>query len=1310
MLKKKNFIYRVTYLFELIILFTNVYSKVHQFSVVFPVNRNTTKVGLKINNKIVDLDDTDYPIWRGEYELDKKETYSYVSYSITDKNKIIKEENFKRLAQPSNMNSNQPLNEFFNRNDSIYNHPDLSTVVGNQITRNQNKYSELFSDNFISTIYLNGDISGYKDLENAHYTNSQNSPSLKVSATIITPYAVGKFENLLLEINALADNINTDIYFTTYYSNKYYFQKNHNPKKTSYFLSYKEYSLTQPQTSPTDKLYYNLFNKTSIQLVSTSSDNLMLRHNTDICNVMDVPSAQVGFTRVYFNNNPIGFYLIKENPNIDYFKNEFNTTEMYGQMNSHFSPMKYNGEFDLIETFPKLLINENIDSYANYWYQGIESPETFHSKNDLAKLFYMTENFNSLDQLKKNFNYDSFLKIMTIDYILNNQHGYLYNGTNYFLYYDKTKNQWNYHEGYFSSPLNDWSKNYIYTEFEEFRFIGKGKQDTRRPIFDNLMNYSSEKHNTRDYINYIVNNFFGTTLFLDRMDSIFNMVHADLKWDGSLEPILDKNNNQINKMSNIEKDYASLKIFIKKRRDEIIKSNRNINLFSIYSIFTNAFLISFIIIFIHLLYGVFINPFVWYFFSNKKTRLFPFTFFKLWLVALFELVIMIIISYFLIGSNLKFSYYKVLCRKIYNYIINNYATFSIPFITFNIICWLLLNRESFMILLGAPFVKWPSLNKKSLAIYNEMDSSSTIINDEEDDGFTLYSDTYDNSSASNNTIIFNNNSDSANNYSTHDRDSNGDKGINYNKHNSTDTNNSFININLGNDGIPNEEIGNVIEIDIVHGNKNKQSKIVSMYKSINHAFLIVCHNSSDVLPATLENLLKITTPMSIFIAENGSSPSEKQKMKEIVDRYSHHFRCTHPNYCGLNIIYANLNEGSKTLAQFCLINNLFWSGIDIKYISIIDDDVLIPENWVEEEILSYFKKDQNVKALAYPIIASNRREGIVSAFQNLEYIISMYSKKVHKDIGTVVFPSGAMSTWSTPFLLECLYRHDTVFRGDDLQLGLRLHTMYGKPQFCDPNELHDGNYKIEIAHVIIDTLVPRCYFHLKEYLPHFLGENMKDCDCGQYSLSRQRVAYWEPARHRFLFKFLYCLLHKCRWNHRATLTAKLFCFDFIISILNDYAFLVLLVFMFLMHSYLPALMIVCICIAISLISLDIFNLIIARNNPKIKLPFEVCVVFPIFYQILSTNFCRIATIIYTLSYYLPFVRTNDSIKERALKRDISNMTIPDIITIPDSEKAIANVSEVTEFLAFKKKMKYQNRKIQIFKKYKPTKENETKEE
>jgi len=835
--------------------FIGVYAKF--FNVVASVNRNVTTVGLKFNNKIFELDDTDYPIWKGEYDLDKSVPYHYVYYRVEDKNKIIEEEElFERFVQPldKGSDSEEVLNEFFNKS-SIYQHPALSTTSSTlqKIGIHQDNDSELFSDQFISSIYLTGDINKFKNLERAHRVDEPNIPSLNVSATIITPYSVRRYKDLLLEINPFADLINTDIYFTTYYSNKYYFRNHNNPKKSSYFLSYKNYSRSfEPLSSsqnntynsnsdrfnttsiPLDDLddsyngnnnrfnktsvslddFYNsstnqfnktgvplddsyssnsnLFNKRSIQLLSNSIDNLMLRNKmyTDICNLLEIPSAQVAFTRVYFNDIPLGFYLIKENPTTDYFKEKFHTSEWYGQMNSQYSPMNDVGDFNLKQSNrnsnknlkkSKLLNNSTTDNYSNYWYQGEENPKKFHSKEDLVSLFQLFESPTSLNDIQKHFETHTFLKTMALDYIVNNQHGYLYNGTNYFLYYDTKKNKWNYHEGYYSSPFNNWSQNDTYMDYENFRFVGKGRHDTGRPAFDYLMNFSNEKEEFNKYLKFIFYNFFGTEIFFKRLESLFEMIRDDLEWNILIESmdqvtnttvLTDGGNSQKRKILSIGEDFTTLKKSMVEKQKKMIEMYGNIDLFSIYSLFIVAFLVALVVIFIHLFLAVFINPLVWRF-SNKKSRVLLSTYIKLWIIALILLLIVTVSVYLGIRDDLnKPNFFQFIYRKFYNYIINYYATTNRVYIYFSIILWFTLNRENFIVLLGAPFVRWPTYNMKLL---NSSDTCSlTLMNDESElsdnhsdhhpspSGSMDYRNCTDNNNLSGTTFFYNNDNDHAN--------------------------------------------------------------------------------------------------------------------------------------------------------------------------------------------------------------------------------------------------------------------------------------------------------------------------------------------------------------------------------------------------------------------------------------------------------------------------------------------------------------------------------------------------------------------
>jgi len=118
------------------------------------------------------------------------------------------------------------------------------------------------------------------------------------------------------------------------------------------------------------------------------------------------------------------------------------------------------------------------------------------------------------------------------------------------------KNQWNYHEGYYISPFNNWNKNYKFKEAKKYRLEVNRRQNLERPIFDNLMEFEDEKRSFKSFLKYVFYNYYATSEFNKRMDSIFNMIQKELEWDTLLEPLFDSVSTlekRDDKMQNLKK-------------------------------------------------------------------------------------------------------------------------------------------------------------------------------------------------------------------------------------------------------------------------------------------------------------------------------------------------------------------------------------------------------------------------------------------------------------------------------------------------------------------------------------------------------------------------------------------------------------------------------------------------------------------------------------------------------------------------------------------------------------------------------------
>ena len=127
----------------------------------------------------------------------------------------------------------------------------------------------------------------------------------------------------------------------------------------------------------------------------------------------------------------------------------------------------------------------------------------------------------------------------------------------------------------------------------------------------------------------------------------------------------------------------------------------------------------------------------------------------------------------------------------------------------------------------------------------------------------------------------------------------------------------------------------------------------------------------------MEKLLQHVEPWQIFVADNGSSPAQIQETEFACDVVSEKYRLDHPEYvdegninfgryvsvhvgCRSRVRVAvsltarlygmlsarylsSIREGSKTMAQFCTAYNILSTYPHIKYVTMLDDDTLVPD-------------------------------------------------------------------------------------------------------------------------------------------------------------------------------------------------------------------------------------------------------------------------------------------------------------------------------------------------------------------------------
>ena len=251
------------------------------------------------------------------------------------------------------------------------------------------------------------------------------------------------------------------------------------------------------------------------------------------------------------------------------------------------------------------------------------------------------------------------------------------------------------------------------------------------------------------------------------------------------------------------------------------------------------------------------------------------------------------------------------------------------------------------------------------------------------------------------------------------------------------------------------------------------------------------------------------------------------------------------------------------MAQFCTAYNILATYPHIKYVTMLDDDTLVPDctcraagrgrrraraqacfppppvssclwrrvvhahrmptAWNEDDVIAIFEHNPATAAVAYPLRASNRHH-LWAKFQDLEYLTAGYMKIAQAAGSTTLFASGAINTWRVDVIVDILFRHDTMHHGDDLQQGLILHSLRGKEWFIQTKEhvVHSTSYKVDVyEEAVTATDVPVHWIHAHDWWPRSLLKYAPTrCDCGEPSLFVQRGKGWDLSRQRFLLKYL----------------------------------------------------------------------------------------------------------------------------------------------------------------------------------------------
>lgn len=431
-----------------------------------------------------------------------------------------------------------------------------------------------------------------------------------------------------------------------------------------------------------------------------------------------------------------------------------------------------------------------------------------------------------------------------------------------------------------------------------------------------------------------------------------------------------------------------------------------------------------------------------------------------------------------------------------------------------------------------------------------------------------------------------------------------------------------------------------------------------------HVFLIVAHNSSQTgLEQTLIALLKLVRPHQIYVADNGSTVEEQIRTAKLCRKLSN--MCANDTDTIRSFVHvSHLSCGNKTLAQYAAVFHLNKLCDErehpVKYITIIDDDVIVPTEWNYMSVEKIFQ-DQTKIAIAYPLCVANVDISMITVYQDCEYLFGDCTRFGWNCLGNQPFASGGMATWIVKPFLKVLERHCTCFHGEDLEMGYIVHKLSDDKH----TEKLDCDFEARFGFIqdcIIPTAVPICFFHwfdfihgtIRDYfkIPHHCGI------CGEHSFFNQRVRSWDTANHSFFWKYMQILFSTRGVRNKPKMLIRFICFLKIIGILVD-VYIFISWFLVIYRGIIGEMtaenfgVFFCECVLITWACYYVYLCVVSYKLSKIGKAFHPEVNFGvslmlIFIYMFVNGFC---SVMYSLTYYLwkPFPK---QIKEQ-LREDIN---------------------------------------------------------
>jgi len=473
--------------------------------IAFPKEYNGASVGLVLDGKVIPMN--------SQFEGTKwnvvapKPTQNF-HFSILDSaNNVVKDEQFNREWTAKKDATDNYL--FGKLNNNIKNEEIAKVPRAYPALSNESEFSKLFQEGQVKVIHIVGDPQAIYRLHNTPELAKVGSNS----DTIVSMYIAGddsvkKFTNVTLSFSGMG---------------------------TRGFAK-RPYKIRLSDGDNDTKENKSVNGRTSFKLRNLIHDCTYVKQKiaTDVGHAIGVIFPQVGFARLYMNGEPYGLYELSDNPKKNWIKKIIHEDKLpkTSDIGSYYKGVSYSGD-----QFVPASLNVETDEK---WYKELYEceneangqPQLTDIKNFIAWLDTVNAN-TPVDDIKKKFEVDLFLKYMVIEYLIGHWDGYWIGGNNFYLYHNPVTDKYLFLSFDFDLTLGKWDDMPPETPYNLWK---KENNNITPALVKKILYHPQLQGQFEDYLKTTVQKTFNIKALGPRLDYFKNFLYDDMAWDKTVKP------------------------------------------------------------------------------------------------------------------------------------------------------------------------------------------------------------------------------------------------------------------------------------------------------------------------------------------------------------------------------------------------------------------------------------------------------------------------------------------------------------------------------------------------------------------------------------------------------------------------------------------------------------------------------------------------------------------------------------------------------------------------------------------------------